>query len=122
MENRFEVLAVAHALEAHKTLTGDDVRAIIEGEDGPLVDGSIYRHGGFREAAEEYHRRAVEAHQTHNRVGIALPVLLALGPGEGDHGSNGETAHDADADGTDEPQPATNGRRRRRPPPSQPPD
>ena len=128
VENRFEVLAVAHALEAHKTLTGDDVRAIIEGEDGPLVDGSIYRHGGFREAAEEYHRRAVEAHQTHNRVGIALPVLLALGQGDGEQAGyggvsgNGEAGQDDEAEAEVEAQPVTNGRRRRRPPLIQPPD
>ncbi len=119
VENRFEVLAVAHALEAQKTLTGDDVRAIIEGEDGPLVDGSIYRHQGFREAAEEYHRRAVEAHQTHNRVGIALPALLALGQGEGEPASNGEAGPDETGS---EPQPVPNGRRRRRAPLIQPPD
>src|SRR5204862_8100550 len=29
-ENRTAVLAVAHALETHKTVTGDDVEAIIE--------------------------------------------------------------------------------------------
>ena len=33
--NRFEVLAVAHALETHKTMSGDDVIAIIEGSRVP---------------------------------------------------------------------------------------
>jgi SpoVK/Ycf46/Vps4 family AAA+-type ATPase len=76
-ENRLEVLAVAHALETHKTLTGDDVAAIIDGVQGPLIDGRVYRQKGFREAAEEYHRLAVEAHQTHERVGSSLPVLVS---------------------------------------------
>ncbi|MEA3077115.1 MAG: cell division protease FtsH [Actinomycetota bacterium] len=73
--NRFEVLAVAHALETHKTLSGDDVKAVIEGTEGPLVDGRAYRERGFVEVAEEYHRRALEAHQTHDRVGAPLPTL-----------------------------------------------
>jgi ATP-dependent Zn protease len=30
-ENRREVLALAHALESHKTLTGEDVIAVLEG-------------------------------------------------------------------------------------------
>ena len=76
-ENRLEVLSVAHALETHKTLTGDDVAAIIDGVQGPLIDGRVYRQKGFREAAEEYHGLAVEAHQTHERVGSSLPVLVA---------------------------------------------
>src|SRR5207244_2690885 len=38
-ENRREVLAVAHALETTKTVTGEDISAIIEGREGPLVDG-----------------------------------------------------------------------------------
>jgi cell division protease FtsH len=73
--NRFEILAVAHALETHKTLSGDDVKAVIEGTEGRLVDGRAYRERGFVEAAEEYHRRALEAHRTHDRVGAPLPTL-----------------------------------------------
>ena len=40
--NRREVLAVTHALEAHGTLSGEDVVAVIEGTEGPTVDGRIY--------------------------------------------------------------------------------
>ena len=75
-ENRLEVLSVAHALETHKTLTGDDVTAIILGEPGPLIDGRVYRHDGFAEVAEEYHRQALVAHRTHERVGAALPRVV----------------------------------------------
>ena len=42
LENRQAVLAVAHALETHKTLTGDDIEAIIEGRPGVMIDGSPY--------------------------------------------------------------------------------
>ena len=41
-QNRHEILAVAHALEQHKTLAGEDVVAVIEGTEGPLVDGRVY--------------------------------------------------------------------------------
>ncbi len=34
-EHRDDVLTVAHALETYKTITGDDVEAIIEGREGP---------------------------------------------------------------------------------------
>ena len=48
-DNRAEVLAVAHALETAKTITGDDVAAIIEGEPGPSIDGSPYHEPFFRQ-------------------------------------------------------------------------
>jgi len=54
-ENRVRVLAVAHALESHRTVTGDDIEAIIENRVGPLVDGTVYHHRGFPKAAEAYH-------------------------------------------------------------------
>ncbi|MEO7442511.1 MAG: hypothetical protein ABIW46_03150, partial [Acidimicrobiales bacterium] len=72
--NRREVLAVAHALEAHKTVSGDDVAAIIDGVRGPLVDGQPYVEAEFLTVAEEYHEKAVAAHQGHSRVELPLPV------------------------------------------------
>jgi hypothetical protein len=72
------VLAIAHALESHKTLTGDDVAAIIEGRQGPLVDGRAYHAPDFVEQAEEYHSLALEAHQGHAGVGVGLPRLRSL--------------------------------------------
>ena len=55
-ENRHEVLAVAHALETHKTLSGEDVvgrhrRAAT----GPLVDGRVYHEPESAEQLEAYH-------------------------------------------------------------------
>jgi hypothetical protein len=89
-DNRREILAVAHALEANKTLTGEDVVAIIEGRQGPLLDGRPYHGPEFRETAEEYHSQVVSAHQAHQKVTVPLPVLVGAGSGDG-HG-NGEVA------------------------------
>jgi cell division protease FtsH len=73
--NRLEVLAVAHALESNKTVTGEDVEAIIEGTQGPLIDGRPYHSPAFEEMAEDYHRQVMSAHKTHSPVSVALPVL-----------------------------------------------
>jgi cell division protease FtsH len=74
-ENRREVLAVAHALETNKTVTGEDIAAIIEGHQGPLINGHEYHTKDFEELAESYHAQALEAHKQHASVLIALPVL-----------------------------------------------
>jgi ATP-dependent Zn protease len=74
-ENRFEVLAIAHALETHKTITGEDIDAIVNGYPGPLVDGRPYHQAKFIEVAEAYHQRAISAHREQGRVDMALPVF-----------------------------------------------
>jgi ATP-dependent Zn protease len=74
-ENRMAILAVAHALETNKTVTGEDVEAIIEGRQGPLIDGRVYRDTQFLESAEEYHAAAMAAHKAHSRPTMPLPVL-----------------------------------------------
>ena len=74
-ENRREVLAVAHALEAHKTLSGEDVVAVIEGIEGPLVDGRGYVEPDFVADLEAYHARAVEAHKVEHERRPGLPEL-----------------------------------------------
>jgi ATP-dependent Zn protease len=78
--NRFEVLAVTHALETHRTVSGEDVVAIIEGERGPLIDGRPYHQPEFMALAEEYHQRAVAAHEGHSKVELPLPVWATDGP------------------------------------------
>ena len=50
-ENRNHVLALAHALETHKTLSGEDVVAVLEHTQGPLVDGTPYADAAFLAAA-----------------------------------------------------------------------
>ena len=87
-ENRREILAIAHALETYKTVTGEDIEAIIEGHQGPLVDGRPYHNPQFLELAEQYHARAVAAHQGHSRVDVPLPRWSTNG-----HGSNGSNGH-----------------------------
>src|SRR5260221_5445927 len=54
-ENRRQVLSLAHALESHKTLTGDDVVAVIDCTEGPLIDGSPYAHAEVISEPDEYH-------------------------------------------------------------------
>ncbi|MGS2641038.1 AAA family ATPase [Streptosporangium sp. G12] len=77
-EHRRDVLCLAHALEAHKTLNGDDVVAILERRRGPLIDGSIYLSEDFYDEIEEYHLEAARAHREHSHVARALPVPPAL--------------------------------------------
>jgi ATP-dependent Zn protease len=79
-ENRYEILAIAHALETHKTLNGEDVVAVIEGRRGPLVDGRPYATEEFRRAADAYHELAVLAHQRHTGTELVLPELPAPEP------------------------------------------
>ena len=74
-DNRSAVLALAHALETHKTLSGEDVEAVMNGTVGPSVDGRIYADGDFLARLEEYHAAAVGAHVGHTSVQLALPVV-----------------------------------------------
>jgi cell division protease FtsH len=74
-ENWLEVLAVTHALETNKTLTGDDIKAVVDGTPGPLVDGTEYHSPEFAEQAKEYHHRVLIAHQQHAAVEVPLPTL-----------------------------------------------
>jgi ATP-dependent Zn protease len=73
-ENRREVLVLAHALERHKTLTGDDVGAILEARVGPTVDGRPYGMASFFKEIEAYHRAAVVAHNSHSKIMLSLPL------------------------------------------------
>ncbi len=88
-ENRREVLAVTHALETYLTISGEDVEAIIEGTQGPTVDGRQYTESTFAELAEEYHRDTVRA--IHD-----VPGALVLAPLPGrDRAAAVPTASDA---------------------------
>jgi ATP-dependent Zn protease len=79
-DNRHEVLSIAHALEAHKTITGDDVAAVIEGRQGALVDGRPYADLRFARELEEYHAAAVRAHEEHGGVEGQLPIPVPPSP------------------------------------------
>jgi ATP-dependent Zn protease len=78
--NRAEVLAVGHALEMHKTLTGDDIEAVIEGRPGPNVDGRPYRDPIFLQMLNNYHAAVVRAHQEHAGVATRIPVPVPPSP------------------------------------------
>jgi cell division protease FtsH len=68
------VLAVAHALESHKTLSGEDMTAIFEGGKGPVVDGAPYADESFIARLREYHTAAARAHREHSQPDVPLPV------------------------------------------------
>jgi len=76
--NRHEVLSVTHALEVHRTISGEDVAAVIEGRPGPLVDGTLYASDEMRQLLEDYHRAAVTAHAVKDSRPPALPELPTL--------------------------------------------
>jgi cell division protease FtsH len=80
-ENRGEVLAVAHALETHKTITGEDVAAVVDGTAGPMVDGRPYADPPFRAQLETYHAAVVRAQLEHGGVEESIPVPLPPPPG-----------------------------------------
>ena len=67
-DNRVGVLSVAHALESTKTLTGEDVMAILNKSQGPLVDGTIYKDPDFIARLEKYHTIVAEAHRSHKAI------------------------------------------------------
>ncbi len=77
-DNRANVLAVSHALELHKTISGQDVTAIIDGSVGPVVDGRPYRQPEFVAELEAYHQRVLAAHGGGDRrVPLPVPPLQA---------------------------------------------
>ena len=84
--DRDRVLSLAHALETHKTLSGDDVVAVIERRPGPFVDGRPYADPALIQRLEEYHAGAAVAHKDHSGGPLGMPevqrppVLTAPGP------------------------------------------
>lgn len=74
-ENRNQVLALAHALETHKTMSGEDVAAVIEGVQGSIVDGRPYLDPNFLEEIEKYHSASVVAHREHRIPDVHLPAI-----------------------------------------------
>jgi len=72
-DDRAKVLCLAHALETHKTLSGEDVVAVMEHTQGPLVDGRCYADPLFLGRLEEYHQAAASAHRVHGNVRVSMP-------------------------------------------------
>ena len=75
-QDRIHILAVAHALETHKTLSGNDVHAVIEARMGDVVDGSKYQNPANIAALEAYHLSALAAHKEHRKPDMPLPTLV----------------------------------------------
>lgn len=75
-QDRIHILAVAHALETHKTLSGNDVHAVIEARMGDVVDGSKYQNPANVAALEAYHLSALAAHKEHRKPDMPLPTLI----------------------------------------------
>jgi ATP-dependent Zn protease len=124
-DNERHVLSLAHALETHKTLSGEDVTAVFEGGRGPLVDGMAYGDDTFVARLREYHVAAKRAHQEHNAPQVSLPApepepaylvtipeayltgtgsedvidFGGLGSGNGSHGPLGAPTYDPPAHG-----------------------
>jgi ATP-dependent Zn proteases len=73
-DNRAAVLAIAHALETHKTLSGEDIEAVLEGRPSASLDGTVYADPDFVDQLEEYHAAAAGAHHGHTAVHITLPA------------------------------------------------
>jgi hypothetical protein len=77
-ENRNQILALAHALETHKTMSGDDVVAVMEHTQGPLVDGRPYADQSFLDALNDYHLAVARAHRDHSQEQLKLPAVAAV--------------------------------------------
>ena len=73
--NRNEVLALAHALEIHKTLSGEDVAAVIDCTQGGVIDGRPYSDSALLAKIEEYHSAAVVAHREHKSPDVLIPQI-----------------------------------------------
>jgi hypothetical protein len=72
-ENQNQILALAHALETHKTLSGEDVVAVLEHQAGPIVDGTSYGDEEFLAQLRDYHRAAARAHREHSTEQLNMP-------------------------------------------------
>ena len=82
----------AHALEMHKTITGEDVSAIIDGTEGPVVDGRPYHNPEFAATLEDYHQ-AGDGGAPGTR-----PRHLAAGPDAAGRGGRGDLRLAAELD------------------------
>jgi cell division protease FtsH len=73
-ENRTSVLAVGHALESHRTLSGQDITAIMNREQGPVVDGRPYGDPDFVAELEAYHLSAMSIQSRSDILRLPVPV------------------------------------------------
>jgi ATP-dependent Zn protease len=72
-DNRWFLISIAHALQAHRTITGEDIDAIYHGTRGPTLDGAFYHTELFRRDVIEFLQAAREAHVSQGRLSYPLP-------------------------------------------------
>jgi cell division protease FtsH len=72
-ENRISVLAIGHALETHRTISGQDITAIMNREPGPVVDGRPYADPEFIGELEAYHLSASSIHGSERSLPLPVP-------------------------------------------------
>jgi cell division protease FtsH len=72
-EHRISVLAVGHALETHRTISGQDITAIMNRDQGPVVDGRPYAEPDFVAELEAYHLSAKSIHGTERSLPLPVP-------------------------------------------------
>jgi hypothetical protein len=73
--NQWFVMAVAHALQQFKTITGEDIDAIYHGTVGPTVDGRAYRSAAYQQAFGHFHAAARLAHDDQSPLTEQFPEL-----------------------------------------------
>jgi len=86
--DRDGILCLAHALEVHKTIPGEDVAAILERRPGSMVDGSQYADAAFVQAIVAYHDEMVAAHRRGLNADLPVPERELVGvaaPGSNGH-------------------------------------
>jgi cell division protease FtsH len=79
-QSKVDVYSVAHALESHKTLSGEDVEAVIEGKESRGIDGRVYKVERFVEVFDDYHERIAVAHINREHVSVSLPKPVEWAP------------------------------------------
>jgi ATP-dependent Zn protease len=72
-EHRTSVLAVGHALETHRTISGQDINAIMSREQGPVVDGRPYGDPDFVAELEAYHLSSSSIHGSERSLPLPVP-------------------------------------------------
>jgi cell division protease FtsH len=77
--DRIWVLALAHAMEHRKTISGEDVEAIMTGTVGPTIDGRLYHDRKIQGELEDYHRAALVAHKEVSKPKIPFPTFNGEG-------------------------------------------
>ena len=71
-----DVLSLVHALEKHRTLSGEDVIAVLEQRQGPVADGRVYTKKALR-VLKKYHKAVVSSIQDGVDVPMAWPDDLS---------------------------------------------